>query len=114
MLSFTYVENRGAAFGMMTGKQIFLIVVTIVALIYLIYKYYKDVRKSKDKLLKAGFILIISGAIGNLIDRIFLGYVIDFIKLEFIDFPVFNFADIYVSIGCIIISFYILFKHEEE
>ena len=113
LLSFTYVENRGAAFGMMKGWKYALIGVTLVTISILTYYYFKKVRKGPSKLLKASFNLIIPGALGNLIDRIFRGYVIDFIQLDFIDFPVFNVADICICVGVGLLFIYLLFIYKE-
>ena len=113
LLSFTYVENRGAAFGMMKGWKYALIGITFVTIAYLLYLYVKKVRKSTCKLLKVSFILTIAGALGNLIDRIFRGYVIDFIQLDFIDFPVFNVADICICIGVGLLFIYLIFIYKE-
>ncbi len=112
IINFTYVENRGAAFGMMNGKQLFLIILTSFILGYMIYYYIRYVKSSKDKLIKLSLSLFIAGAIGNLIDRIFRGYVIDFLDLKFIDFPVFNIADCYVNVGCFFLIVYILFSKD--
>ena len=114
VLSFTYLENRGAAFGMMNGWKYFLISITTLITLYFIYKYIKEVRYSKSKSLKLAFNLLIAGSLGNLIDRMFRGYVIDFISLDFIDFPIFNFADIYICIGCVFLFYYVLFVIKEE
>lgn len=113
LLSFTYVENRGAAFGMMKGWKYALIGVTLVTILYLLYFYIKKVRKGSSKILKVSFNLIIAGAVGNLIDRIFRGYVIDFIQLDFIDFPVFNVADICICVGVGLLFIYLLFIYKE-
>lgn len=113
ILSFTYVENRGAAFGMMKGWKYALIGVTLVTIAYLLYLYIKRVRKGSSKLLKVSFNLIIAGALGNLIDRIFRGYVIDFIQCDFIDFPVFNVADICICIGVGLLFIYLIFIYKE-
>lgn len=114
VLELTYVENHGAAFGMLQGKQIFLVLITIIVIVAIAIYYKKLPTDSKYKWLKLSFILIISGAIGNLIDRIRLSYVIDYIYFKLIDFPVFNLADCFVVVGTILLSILILFVYKED
>ncbi len=104
VLNFTYCENRGIAFGIgQGGAKIFALMtllMIIVALIYIAFKF----NKLKG-LTVFGIALVISGGIGNLIDRLFRGYVIDYIDFsEIVDFPIFNFADICIVVGIIIIG----------
>lgn len=98
--SLTNVRNFGAGFSILQNQRLFLIIVPIIAMMVLSYLLVTE--KNKRKITSISYILIISGAIGNLIDRIRLGYVIDF--LDFIiftyDFPVFNIADCFITIGC--------------
>ncbi len=96
---FTYVENRGAAFGIFQGNKFFLVFVTSISIIIAIfYIFYKNI---KDKFLLFSLNTIIAGGIGNLIDRVFRGYVIDYIDIKIINFAIFNFADICVVLGTI-------------
>lgn len=110
-----YVENRGAAFGILQGRRLLFLVITIsVILIITFYlvKYYNQM----NTLTKVSFAMLIGGAIGNLIDRIRLGYVVDFISVSLInryDFPVFNIADISVVISTIFIVYLVLFDKLE-
>ena len=104
VLNFTYCENRGIAFGIgQGGAKLFALItllIIIVALIYIAFKF----NKLKG-LTVFGIALVISGGIGNLIDRLFRGYVIDYIDFsEIVDFPIFNFADICIVVGVIIIG----------
>ncbi len=113
----SYVENKGAAFGQFSGYVIILIPVTLIFLIFLIYAY----KGSKNFIEKTGFFLIICGAIGNLIDRICNGFVIDFFDFDFFDikseflkiqmdrWPVFNLADSYICIGASMVFIAIVF-----
>ena len=98
--SLTNVRNFGAGFSILQNARAFLIAVPILASIFLFYILLTE--KNKSKLASVSYIFIISGAIANLIDRIRLGYVVDF--LDFIifgyDFPVFNVADIFITLGC--------------
>ena len=94
---FTYVQNKGAAFGMLADNRwVFMIISTgaIAAMSVYLFKF-----STETLFTKSGFALIIGGGIGNMIDRIFLGYVIDMIDCRFIDFYVFNFADSCVCVG---------------
>lgn len=111
ILSLTYVENRGAAFGILQNSRWIFITFTIVATIGIVY--YKLHYKTTSKLLISSLSLIFSGAIGNLIDRIFLGYVVDMIEVTFINYPVFNIADCFVVTGTILLAIYILFIYKE-
>lgn len=95
---FTYVENRGAAFGMLSEHRWVFMTLSIVGIALLIVWLAWD--KPKSKWLRTAISLVIGGGIGNMIDRIALGYVIDFIDCRFIDFYVFNIADSCVCVGC--------------
>ena len=108
ILSFTYVENRGAAFGILQNARWVFIVATIIIIAILIAYYL--MQKEKSKLYMFSACLLISGGIANLIDRIFRGYVVDMIEITFIDYPVFNFADCCVVIGAVLLCIYILKK----
>lgn len=90
----TLVNNYGAAFGILKNQLLFLIIITFLAIV-LIFKYLKNSTKFE----KIFLMFVLAGAVGNLIDRIFLGYVIDF--LDFRIWPVFNVADSAISIGAI-------------
>ncbi|ENK1243464.1 signal peptidase II [Clostridium botulinum] len=109
LFSFSYLENRGAAFGIFQNRLIFLSLITaivILGVVYFIIKY-----KPTSKLLKISLALIISGAIGNLIDRIYYKFVVDFIMLHYKDvyyFPTFNVADMLVVLGTALLAIYIL------
>ena len=109
-----YLENRGAAFGMLQNKQWFFLIITVV-LLFFITKFYIGLPRSKRVLpLRITMIFITSGAIGNMIDRIRLNYVIDFLYFKLIDFPIFNVADIYVTVSTFFIAFLILFYYKES
>ena len=102
-----YVKNFGAAFNIFSGSRIFLSTVSILFSLILIYFILKNNINKTIDLLSYSFIL--GGSLGNGIDRIFKGYVVDFINLNFINFPIFNLADIAINIGFFLI-FYNLFK----
>ena len=97
LFQFSYVENRGMAFGMMQDMRWVFIALTTVVTVYLIYLLL--FKKIRSKWATAGIVLIVSGGIGNMIDRLFRGYVIDYIETTFVNFAVFNFADMLVCIG---------------
>ena len=107
----TYVRNTGAAFSILSGQRIFLIILP--ALVVLALIIYIIAKKPTNKLLLLSFSMIISGGIGNLIDRISLGYVIDFLDFRLINFPVFNVADIWVTCGAALFVILLLFSKEE-
>lgn len=107
-----YVENDGAAWSILSNKQNLLILLSIIALV-IIYRYMYNFKKNKRNNLAFGF--IIGGIFGNLIDRIFLGYVRDFISIKVIEYyyPVFNFADSFIVIGVLLLIIAI-FKGEDQ
>ncbi len=113
-LDFTFVENRGAAFGILSGKRVFFILLTVVVAAGIIYSFYKLPKTKEYNWLKCGLVLVLSGAIGNVIDRAVRGYVVDFLEVTFIKWPVFNLADIYVVVGACFILFLSLFVIKEE
>ena len=106
----TYVENRGIAFGMFGGGRVFFILLTVVVLVGLWYLYQKTEKKTPW--LRYGMAGVVGGAMGNLADRIFRGYVVDFLDFRLIDFPVFNVADIAVCLGAVMLVVH-FFKSEE-
>ncbi|WP_242860851.1 signal peptidase II [Defluviitalea phaphyphila] len=110
----TFVENRGAAFGILQNKRWFFIIITFTILLGIIYYYINLPKEKPYGFVRFSLILISSGAIGNLIDRIKLGYVIDFFDFRLINFPVFNIADIYVVIGTILLSSIIFFMPHKD
>lgn len=104
----TYVENRGIAFGLFSGGRTVFIVISIVILIVLAAVVFKTPKPLRTVWLKTGVALIASGAIGNLIDRIAKSYVVDFLDFRFINFPVFNIADIAVCVGAAMLIIHFL------
>jgi len=111
--SLSYLENRGAAFGIFQNRLILLVIVTscvLMGLVYYLIKY-----KPKSKLIRISFAMIICGAVGNLIDRVSYNFVVDFILLHYKEhnFPTFNVADIFVVLGTILLALCII-KEEEE
>ena len=111
---FHYISNYGAAWGIFSGKKFFLIGLTSLIIIGMIWYIRKLPRTVWGKWSRVAFILIISGAIGNLIDRVFLGYVRDFLYFILINFPIFNVADILVVVGVGLLMFVMIFGELEE
>jgi len=102
----TYVENKGAAFGILQNKTIFFIIITVFVGLILIYSM---IKLPENSLYNYTLAMILGGAIGNLIDRVRLGYVVDFINFKF--FPaVFNIADSFIVVGAIILGYLIIFR----
>lgn len=106
LFSLTYVENKGAAFGIMSNMRWVFIVFTLIIIAILIYIIIKN--KIQSKLFNISAILLIGGGIGNLIDRIFFGYVIDYLSVSFFP-PVCNFADYCITAGTVILVIYLIF-----
>ena len=110
----SYLENRGAAFGMLQNQQIFFIIVTILLLCVIAYLYLKRIPCERRFIwLNIIAILFFSGAIGNFIDRVMQNYVVDFFSFVLIHFPIFNVADIYVVVGMLLFIFLGLFYYKE-
>ncbi len=108
VLSLTYHENYGAAFGIMQNMQIFLVTVTGIVILGMLFWMFTG--RVKSKFMMWSLALVVAGGIGNLIDRVLNGYVVDYIYFELIDFPIFNLADCCVVIGTGLILIYVLFE----
>ena len=113
LINLTYLENRGAAFGILQDKRLFFLLITIAIVCYLLYYFYKS-YKTNPTILNISLSMIIAGALGNFYDRLINGYVVDFIEFSFFNFPVFNIADIFVTLGCALMIIYIIFIHEDK
>lgn len=108
--SLTYVQNTGAAWSILEGKTTFFTIITVIAVIvvtYLMIRYRND-----SKFLTLGLSLVLAGAIGNFIDRIRLGYVVDMVQLDFMQFPIFNIADASLVLGVALIFIYTIFEDQ--
>lgn len=114
VLELVYVENRGAAFGILQNKYVLFYLLTALVLVIILFNLYKLDLTSKYIPYFAFLVLIFSGAVGNFIDRLKNKYVIDFIYFKPIDFPVFNFADICITIGCAILIFSFIFIYKGD
>lgn len=113
-LRLNYVENFGAAFGILQNKKIFFIIITTIVVIGIIA--YIKTNTNLTITMKIALAMVIGGAIGNLIDRVRLGYVVDFVDVNFwglYDFPVFNIADSSIVIATILICYLVIFNKYE-
>ena len=106
-----FVLNQGMAFSLLSGKQLFLIIATSAALLAVAYGLF--FRSRGKRLQQAALVLVLGGGIGNMIDRIFRGYVVDMFDLEFMDYPIFNLADIFVVMGVILGAVYYLWFYDK-
>ena len=107
----TYAENKGAAFSILEGQRWFFILLTSVMLVVIALAFFKEYFKGKWG--KTTLVFIFAGAIGNFVDRLLLGYVVDMFDFRLIDFPVFNVADIFLTIGGFMGVVYILFMDKD-
>ena len=114
VLSLSYIENRGAAFGIMQGRQWLLIVISAVMIAAAVVFYIRRIRDIQYRYLRVLIVFLVAGALGNMIDRIMLGYVRDFIYFKLIDFPVFNVADIYVTVSAVLILIWIILHGDSD
>ncbi len=112
LFDFVYVKNTGAAFSILADNTALLGIISVLfcagVLVYWVWK------KPQNRILQLALTLLFAGALGNAIDRIFRGFVVDFISAAFIDFPVFNIADIAITAGAVILIIYFLFFDKEE
>lgn len=112
VLSWTYIQNDGAAWSILEGQMWFFYIVTSVVLVVLVYNMQKYGKG--DRLFSWALTFILAGTIGNFIDRLRLQYVVDMIKLEFINFPIFNVADSLLSVGVVLLIIYVFADERNE
>ena len=110
--SLFYIQNKGAAWGIFEGKMVFFYIITVLVVGYLVYTFHKYPIKSK--LVGYSFSLILAGAICNFIDRLLNGFVVDMFRLDFINFPIFNVADVCLTVGVALMIIHVLFFEEDE
>lgn len=110
-----YLENRGAAFGILQNQRSFFLILTGIVLLVIVYVYLKRIPRER-RFLWLNFIAILffAGAIGNFIDRFMQDYVVDFFYFCLIDFPIFNVADIYVTVAAFLLILLGFFYYKEE
>lgn len=111
IFSLTYLRNYGAAFSILQNQQWFFVILTIVVVGAAIYYFIRNLNGSFWFLLSLS--LIISGGLGNFIDRVRLGYVVDMVHLDFMDFAIFNVADSYLTVG-VVMLFIVLWREGED
>lgn len=113
VLDFSYETNTGAAWSILSGERWFLVVLTGIMIVALLI-FVLSGKLRRYTMFNISATLIIAGGIGNLIDRLVQGYVVDFIKTTFMSFPVFNVADCFVVVGSILLLIFFLFFYEEK
>lgn len=111
VFSLFYIQNEGAAWGIFQGKMVFFYIITVIVVGYIIYMFQQE--KKKTVLMGISFSLILAGAIGNFIDRLVNGYVVDMFRLDFMNFPIFNVADVCLTVGVILMIIHVIFFEKE-
>ena len=114
VLTLRYLENRGMAFGLLQDQVLFLVLICIVFFVGIIYFFIKIPATVYYSPLLFTAVVVFTGAVGNFIDRVFRGFVVDFIYFSLSDFPIFNVADIYVTCGIVVLIFLIFFRYKDE
>lgn len=114
VFEFYYSENRGAAFGMMQEKQLFFFVIAVIVLGAVAYLIWKMPAHKKYMPLAVCLMMVSAGAVGNMIDRVSQGFVVDFLYFKLINFPIFNVADCYVTIAAAALAALIMFHYKDE
>lgn len=109
-----YLENTGAAFSSFMGKQTFLIILTVIVTAFCIVEFARIPEEKRFFGLRLSFLLLISGAIGNLIDRTKQGYVVDYFYFVPVNFPRFNVADCYVTVSVVLLVILLFFVYKDE
>ncbi|MDF7638906.1 signal peptidase II [Lactobacillus sp. ESL0791] len=112
ILSFTYIQNNGAAWNILIGQMWLFYIISIVAIIVCLYFLFT--KKYRNTLFDLGLALVLGGIIGNFIDRLHLKYVVDMLQVDFIHFNIFNIADSAITVGVILIFIYLLFFDEKK
>lgn len=108
IMKLTYVQNTGAAWSMLSGMQWLFVAIFAVLTVVLFFEYFKKPMPF-TKFERFCIAAIYGGGLGNMIDRVRLGYVVDMFQTEFIDFPIFNVADIFITCGCILLMVHVTF-----
>jgi len=114
IMDFRFVKNFGAAFGILQGAKWVFVVMTVAIAIGTVIAFKKMPKDKGYDLVRISLIMILGGAIGNCIDRLLRGFVVDFFATTFINYPVFNVADIFVVIGAFLMAFTVLFVIKDE
>ena len=114
ILELRYLENRGAAFGILQNQKVILLIVSVLFIGVILFFLNKVPDTSRYTILHVLAAAVIAGGVGNMIDRFRQGYVVDFIYFSLIDFPIFNVADIYVVTATILVFVLLLFVYKDE
>lgn len=114
VLEFSYVENTGMAFGLFQDGRIFFFIATGLFSVVMIYAIIRTPAAKRFLPMNLLLTVVFAGAVGNLIDRVFRQYVVDFIYVKIIDFPVFNLADIYVTVGIVFLAAFLLLYYKDK
>lgn len=107
VMSLKYTQNRGAAFSMLSDNRWVFMVLSFLSMAIIIYLLIKEYRR--HTLLNVSLAMVLGGGIGNMIDRIRLEYVVDFFRLDFVDFAIFNVADCFITVGAVLLGVYVVF-----
>ncbi len=107
VMSFYHTRNTGAAFSMLSDKRWVFMVLSVVSMALIVVLLVKEYKR--HILLNISLSMILGGGIGNMIDRIRLGYVVDFFHTDFVDFAIFNVADCFITVGAVLLGVYVLF-----
>ena len=113
-LEFSYLENRGSAFGLLQNQKFFILFVGIIFMAVIIFFLFKLPKQKKFNIVHILLAVIIAGGIGNMIDRFRYDFVVDFIYFVFINFPVFNIADVFIVVGTIVLFILFIFVYKEK
>ncbi|MDD3174157.1 MAG: signal peptidase II [Herbinix sp.] len=114
VLELQYLENQGAVWGILSGKVDFLKVFSFFVFLLILFLYLKIPQGKKYNVLKIIAVFILAGAVGNLIDRLYLNYVVDFIYFKLINFPIFNIADSYLTVCSILLFLLAIFYYKDD
>ena len=114
LLNFTSTHNYGGAYSIFSAYTLVLTIFSVIMIVGIILYDIFLFDGEKNTLYTISISMILGGAIGNLIDRFFLGYVRDFLELKFISFPIFNFADIMLTVGCFLFAIFIIFVYASK
>ncbi len=112
ILGLTHIHNTGAAFSMLSGARWFFVLLTVAFVVFGMWVLLTG--RLRHPLGKWSWVLVLAGAIGNLIDRVLYGYVVDMFEVQFMHFAIFNVADIFVVVGGILFCIYYLFLHDKQ
>ncbi len=110
----SYVENKGAAWGMFEGATLFFALITLVVLVAVIWVFISLGKSKKDKVLKFALVVFTSGVLGNFYERMLYHKVVDMLHFYLIEYPVFNVADVFIVISSILIAVLLIFFYKED